>query len=80
LKKKSWYKRKEVWGTALTAVSGLLTLFAEHTIAYKVGFGLGIIISAVGLKQGYKANNLPSGITKTIDIMKIKTKVNNESN
>lgn len=67
-KPKKWYKRKEVWGAALTMVSGGLELFAPpHTVAYKIGVFVGIGLSAFGVSKGYKAKNLPSGLTKTID-------------
>ena len=64
----NWYKRKEFWGGILTLGSLGLELFAApHTVAYKVGILLGAGLSFFGLKQGYRANNLPSGITKTMD-------------
>ena len=68
MKKKKWYKRKELWGAALTVISGGLELFAPpHTVAYKVGVVVGIGLSAFGLRQGYQGDNLPSGISKYMD-------------
>lgn len=68
---KPWYLRKEVLGTALSTVSGLLMLFPSHTTAYKVGATIGItlggITGIIGLRKGYQANNLPDGITKVMD-------------
>ena len=67
-KPKKWHKRKEVWGAALTVISGGLMLFAPvYTVAYKVGAFIGLALGAFGIKKGYKANNLPSGLTKIID-------------
>jgi len=64
----SWYKRKEIWGGALTVVSAGLELFAPpHTVGYKVGVLVGIGLSVFGLRQGYQSNNLPSGLSKTLD-------------
>lgn len=69
--KKAWYLRKEVIGTAVSSLSSLLLLFPQHTTAHVVGAGLGIALGAVttilGLKKGYEADNLPSGITKVMD-------------
>lgn len=62
-----WFQRKENWGVALTAVSGILVLFNEHTAAYKIGVGLGVGLTAFGLRSGYKADNLPKGITEVMD-------------
>ena len=64
---KPWDERKEVWGAALTTLSSALMLFPNGTIIYKVGLVIGVGLTAFGLKQGYQANNLPSGITSVMD-------------
>ncbi|MGD8777754.1 MAG: hypothetical protein PVH88_02200 [Ignavibacteria bacterium] len=45
MKKKKWYKRKELWGAVLTTVSTGLTMFNQHTTAYKIGIMLGVGLS-----------------------------------
>lgn len=71
--KKAWYKRKEFWGSALTTASGLLMLFSPNTVAYKIGTGLSIIAGSgligQGLKTGYQSDNLPSGLTRVLDLI-----------
>jgi len=64
---KAWYKRKETWGAALTTLSSVLVLFEQKTVAYKVGIVLGVGLTAFGLRKGYKADNLPSGVTEVMD-------------
>ena len=69
MKIKFW-KRKEVWGTALTILSfapEMLGLFPQHTLAFKIATPIGLILAALGLRSGYKADNLPSGITRVMD-------------
>jgi hypothetical protein len=63
----AWWKRKENWGAALTSLSSVLVLFNEKTAAYKIGVVLGVGLTALGLSKGYKADNLPSGITGVMD-------------
>jgi len=62
-----WFQRKENWGAALTTISGTLVLFNQNTIAYKIGVVLGLGLTAFGLRSGYKADNLPKGITEVMD-------------
>jgi hypothetical protein len=62
-----WYKRKEIIGAALTVVSAGLKQFETYTVAYKVGFVIGIGLTAYGLKKGYQADNLPSGLSDAMD-------------
>lgn len=58
-KPKTWWKRKEFWGGALTIISGGLELFAPpHTTAYKIGIFTGIILTSFGLGKGSVSNNL----------------------
>lgn len=77
-KKVKWYQRKEVWGTALTLLSfspELIHSFVdvgflpEYTIVAKLATPIGLILTALGLRSGYKDNNLPGGITKVMDKM-----------
>lgn len=64
-----WWKRKEFWGGLLSLGSLGMELFAPpHTVAYKVGILIGAGLSWFGLTKGYKADNLPSGLRKTMDI------------
>lgn len=61
-----WYKRKEFWGTVITVISftpEVLQLFPEQTLAFKLALPVGIILTALGLRKGYKANNLWQWIT-----------------
>lgn len=56
-----WYKRKELWGTLINLVAfapELLQAFPEKTLAFKLALPVGIILTALGLRKGYKANNL----------------------
>ena len=69
--KKPWYKRLEVWGTALQGLSTILMLLPSSTTAYKVGAGIGMAVGTVtqikGLLKGYQADNLHPIITKAMD-------------
>lgn len=62
-----WYERKEVWGSILATASGILELFDNNSTAYKVGLGIGVALTAFGLRAGYQYNNLPDGLTKAFD-------------
>lgn len=62
-----WYKRLENYGGILTGLSTILTLFSPNTLAYKAGIAIGGILTMTGLRNGYQANNLPSGITQVMD-------------
>lgn len=62
-----WYKRKELWGTVVTVVSftpELLQVFPQHTLAFRLALPVGLLLTALGLRKGYKANNLLVGVTK----------------
>lgn len=73
---KKWYLRKEIWGVGLTLLSfspeiidtfvqaGLLK---DYTLIAKLALPLGLILNVLGLRKGYKAENLPSGIMKVMD-------------
>lgn len=71
-----WYQRKEVWGTALTLLSFSpelinsvvdIGLLPEYTLVAKLATPIGLILTAFGLRSGYKDNNLPGGLTKLMD-------------
>lgn len=71
-----WYKRKEIWGAALTLLSFSpeivnsfvsVGILPEYTIVAKLATPIGLILTALGLRSGYKDNNLPGGITKAMD-------------
>lgn len=68
-KKKRWYKKKEFWG--IVAIAGnALKLAPDHTFANDLGgFFLATIPITLwmGLVDGYKADNLPSGLSKMMD-------------
>ena len=80
---KAWYKRKEFWGPIIAAASTALgylpdatpmiiqKLVPKHTVifhlAQPIGIILGGIFTAIGLRKGYKADNLPGGVTKVLD-------------
>jgi hypothetical protein len=62
-----FYKRKEFWGTVITLGSimadiSVLGLLPQHTVAYKIGIGIGITLTAFGVRRGYKDQNLPGQI------------------
>ena len=65
--KKLWNKILPYIGPVLTATAGCLELFAHHTVAYKIGIGLGFVLSAFGVRRGYQTNSLPSGLSKQLD-------------
>lgn len=83
MKNKVWYKRKEFWGPIIAAASTALgylpdaapmliqKIVPEHTLVFQlaqpIGIILGGIFTAVGLRKGYKADNLPGGVTKVLD-------------
>ena len=66
--KVKWYQRKEVWGTALTLLSfspdiinslvdtGILPGF---TLVARLATPVGLILTALGLRDGKKFNNMP---------------------
>lgn len=62
-----WYKRKELWGTALTLLSFSPELInsvvdagiiPEYTLIAKLATPIGIILTVLGLRKGYNAKNL----------------------
>lgn len=72
----SWWKRKELWGTILTAISYSpeiigsfvdIGIIPEYTLAAKLVMPLGILLTIFGLRKGYKSDNLSSGLTKMLD-------------
>jgi hypothetical protein len=72
-KKVKWYQRKEVWGTALTLLSFSpeivnsfvdVGILPEYTLVAKLATPFGLILTALGLRSGYKDNNLPGGLSK----------------
>lgn len=77
-KKVPFYKRREFWGTVISGASVLadvaqVGLFPQHTAVYKIGLTVGIVLTAFGLRRGYKDKNLigqengtqlPSGLKK----------------
>lgn len=74
--KVKWYQRKEVWGTALTLLSFSpeivnsfvdIGLLPEYTLVAKLATPIGLILTALGLRSGYKDDNLPGGLTKVMD-------------
>lgn len=74
--KVKWYQRKEVWGTALTLFSFSpelinsvvdIGLLPEYTVVAKLATPIGLILTALGLRSGYKSNNLPGGLTRLMD-------------
>lgn len=77
-KKVKWYQRKEVWGTALTLLSFTpeivnsfvdIGILPEYTLVAKLATPIGLILTALGLRSGYKQDNLPGGITRAMDKM-----------
>jgi len=65
-----------VWGTALTLLSfspeivnSFVTvgLLPEHTLVARLAAPIGLILTAFGLRAGYRDNNLPGGLTKVMD-------------
>ena len=89
LKKIKWYQRQEIWGTALTVLSfspEIINSFVdvgilpEYTFVAKIATPIGLILTALGLRAGYKDKNLPGGLSrvgKTIDKSLNKFKSNN---
>lgn len=72
-KKVKWYQRKEVWGTALTLLSFSpeivnsfvdVGILPEYTLVAKLATPVGLILTALGLRSGYKYKNLPEGLSK----------------
>ena len=76
IKKIKFWQRKEVWGTALTLLSFSpeivnsfvdIGILPEYTLVAKLATPIGLILTALGLRSGYKDNNLPGGLTKAMD-------------
>jgi len=72
----SFWKRKEVWGAALTLLSFSpeivnsfvdIGILPEYTIVAKLATPIGLILTALGLRSGYKDDNLPGGLTRMLD-------------
>jgi len=77
-KKVKWYQRKEVWGTALTLLSFSpeivnsfvdIGILPEYTLVAKLATPIGLVLTALGLRSGYKDNNLPGGLIRAMDKM-----------
>ena len=70
-----WYKRWEIWGTILLAVSStaslIMLMFPEVDILYRLGGILGALVglskTIYGLIKGYGFNNLSQSITAVMD-------------
>lgn len=82
-KKIKWYQRQEVWGTALTVLSfspDIINSFVdagilpEYTLVAKIATPIGLILTALGLRNGHRDKNLPSGLSKVGE--KIDTSIN----
>lgn len=62
MKPVKWYQRREVWGTALTLLSftpEILSIFPQHTLAFKIATPIGLILTTLGLRAGQRDKNLP---------------------
>lgn len=62
-----FWKRRELQGLALSILAftpELLQIFPDHTVAFKLAIPVGLILSGIGLRKGYRANNLqlPGGL------------------
>lgn len=70
---KKWYERKEFWGAVLTTASSLLLIFPSNTVAHQIGATINVAVGTgllgIGAKKGYQADNLPSGLTKVMDMI-----------
>jgi len=87
-KKIKWWKRKEVHALALGLVSlvpeivkpVLTHAFPENTLLFQlatpIGMAFSLVWGALGLRDGYKSDNLPQGIRKVMD--KIPDKITGE--
>lgn len=77
INKSSWLKTAESIGAAALSVlsfapeiidaltsSGFLK---EYTLVAKLGLPLAVILQSLGIRRGYKKDNLPSGLTKALD-------------
>lgn len=58
-----FWKRREFWGSVVTGASAFaemahIGLFPQHTVAYKVGMGIGVTLMIFGVRRGYKDENL----------------------
>ena len=72
-----FWKRKELQGLALTALSftpellqalGATGILPEHTLAFKIAAPLGIVLAMFGLRKGYKADNI-GPVSNAIDAL-----------
>lgn len=71
-----FWQRKELWGAALTLLSISpelinsvvnIGLLPEYTLIAKLATPIGLILTVLGLRSGYKSDNLPGGITKVMN-------------
>ena len=82
-KTKKWYLRKETWGVVVTLLSFSPELInwavqtdilADYTLLAKLALPIGILLNVLGLRKGWRAENLtgmsnsrmqlPSGLRK----------------
>lgn len=66
-----WYQKKEIWGISLFITGGIKHLTKPHTIVHQLAdysftIGIPLLLTFFGVKDGYKNNSLPSGLSKLI--------------
>lgn len=66
-----WWQKKEIWGLSLFVTGGIKYLAKPNTVAYQISdysFSVGIPLLMVyfGVKDGYKNDSLPSGLSRLL--------------
>jgi hypothetical protein len=65
---KKYIFRKELWGNILTVASlALVTFFPKESKWFLIGTFLGSVLSIIGYRKGYQADNLSKVETKILD-------------
>lgn len=66
-----WYQKKEIWGLTLFVTGGVRYIAKPYTLAYQIAdysftVGIPLLLTYFGVKDGYKNESLPSGLSKLI--------------
>lgn len=64
-----WYQKKEIWGLSLFVTGGVRYIAKPYTLAYQIAdysftVGIPLLLTYLGVKDGYKNDTLPSGLSK----------------
>ena len=66
-----WYQKKEIWGLSLFVTGGIRYIAKPYTLAYQIAdysfsVGIPLLLTYFGVRDGYKNESLPAGLSKLI--------------